>query len=315
LDYIQIDTFLTSTELIVKIKSLALTIGIATIAVPIGGAFTPARSVSFLNTFSSPGTVGSIDSNTGIFTPVVTNGPSSLADIALDGSGQLYGNTLSELYRLNPVTNTSTLVGSMGAAINGLGFATNGNLYGTGGNNFYQVSTTTGATTQIGSSITNFNSAGDIVFNPDTNQFLATSLNPSNSTLFSIGLDGSASSIGSGIGFGNVYGIFFEGGQLFGYTDDRRQIKIDLATGTGTFDRNITGTSLTIGGAASLPSTGSTVPPVSIPPVSTPPVSPVPPVSTPPVASVPEPFTIIGTLTGGIAALRLRQKLKSADKG
>jgi hypothetical protein len=282
----------TSTKPIVKIKSLALTIGVAVSGVITSGYLAPARAVSFLNTFSSPGTIGEIDSNTGVFTPVITNGPSSLADIALDSSGQLYGNTLSELYRFNPATNTSTLVGSLGTSINGLGFATNGNLYGTSGNNFYQISTTTGAATQVGSNITNFSSAGDIVFNPNSNQFLATSLSPSNSTLFSIGLDGSASPIGSGIGVGNVYGIFFEGGQLFGYTDDRRQIKIDIATGLGEFDRNITGTNLTIGGAASLPSTGST----------------------PPIASVPEPLTVIGTLIGGTAALRLRKKLKSADK-
>jgi hypothetical protein len=276
----------------VKIKSLALTISMAIAGVLTSGHFAPAQAVSFLNTFSSPGTIGSIDSNTGVFTPVITNGPSSLADIALDGSGQLYGNTLSELYRFNTVTNTSTLVGSLGTSINGLGFANNGNLYGTSGNNFYQINTTTGAATQVGGNIANFSSAGDIVFNPNTNQFLATSLSPSNSTLFSIGLNGSASPIGSGIGFGNVYGMFFEGGQLFGYTDDRRQIKIDLATGSGTFDRNVIGTNLTIGGAASLPSTGST----------------------PPIASVPEPLTIIGTLVGGTAALRIRKKLKSADK-
>jgi hypothetical protein len=32
-------------------------------------------------------------------------------------------------------------------------------------------------------------------------------------------------------------------------------------------------------------------------------------------AAVPEPFTIIGTLIGGTAAVRMRKKLKSADKG
>ena len=113
-------------------------------------------------------------------------------------------------------------------------------------------------------------------------------MNPNNSTLYSIALNGAASPIGN-IGFGNVYGTFFEGGQLFGYTDNRRQIKIDLASGVGTFDRDITGTTLTIGGAASLATTG-------------------------PAAAVPEPFTMIGTLIGGTAALRLRKKLKSDNR-
>lgn len=173
----------------------------------------------------------------------------------------------------------------MGTVINGLGFAANGNLYGTGGSGFFQISTTTGAATQIGANIANFDSAGDIVFNPSSNQFLALSSTPSDSTLFSIALDGTATQIGN-IGFPSVFGVLFEGSQLIGYTDNRRQINIDLATGAGTFDRNITGTSLTIGGAASLATTG-------------------------PAAAVPEPFTIIGTIIGGTAAFRLRKKLKS----
>lgn len=271
-----------------KIKSLVLTTGIAVSSIFASGVFAPAQAVSFLNTFSNPGTIGSVNTATGVFTTVITNGPNSLTDIALDGSGKLYGTTFSSLYSFNTTTNSSTLIGGLGASINGLGFATNGNLYGTGGSNFYQINTTTGTATQVGSNIANFSSGGDIVFNPNNNQFLALSLSPNNSTLFSIALDGTASQIGN-IGFSDVYGAFFEGGQLFGYTADRRQIKIDLATGAGTFDRNITGTSLTIGGAASLASTG-------------------------PTAAVPEPFTIIGTLIGGTAALRIRKKLKAVTK-
>jgi hypothetical protein len=274
-----------------KIKSLALTIGIATSGILASGAFAPAQAVSFLNTLS-PGTIGSIDSATGVFTPVITNGPDLLTDIALSGSGQLFGTTFSnQLYTFNTTTNSSTLVGGLGTFINGLGFATNGNLYGTGGNSdtggsgFYQINTTTGAATQVGVNIANFSSAGDIAFNPSTNQFLATSSSPSDSTLFSIALNGSASPIGN-IGFGNVFGLSFEGSQLFGYTRDGDQIKISLADGAGTFDRKIARTTLAIGGAASS-------------------------ISTVPVAAVPEPFTIIGTLIGGTAALRLRKKLKS----
>jgi hypothetical protein len=195
-----------------KIKSLALTVSITAGGFLASGAFTPAQAISFLNTFSSPGTIGSIDSATGVFNPVITSGPDSLTDIALSGSGQLFGTTFSDLYTFNTATNSSTRVGGLGALINGLGFATNGNLYGTGGSSFYQINPATGAATQVGANIANFSSAGDIVFNPNTNQFLATSSSPNDSTLFSIGLNGSATQIGN-IGFGNVFGIFFEGGQ------------------------------------------------------------------------------------------------------
>lgn len=58
-----------------------------------------------------------------------------------------------------------------------------------------------------------------------------------------------------------MFGLFFEDTTLFGYTAAGEQITIDLTTGAGTFDKNVTG-NLTIGGAGSLPSTGPIEPPI-----------------------------------------------------
>jgi PEP-CTERM motif len=139
--------------------------------------------------------------------------------------------------------------------INALGFSSKNVLYGAGDSGFYTINTSTGAASLV-ANISGFNSSGDLVFDPVNNRFLGTSgfFNSTSDTLFSISLNGTATAIGS-IGFSDVYGLFFENGTLFGYTANREQITIDLTTGAGTFNKNVTGGIGFIWGAASLPST------------------------------------------------------------
>jgi hypothetical protein len=109
--------------------------------------------------------------------------------------------------------------------------------------------------------------AGDIVFNPYTNEFLTASANfndPNNSTLFSISSTGKVTKLGEIGGSGRVSGLTFEGGNLIGYTTDRQQFSINLAT-LGTSVRAVTGITMVdvngvatlrlVGGAASTPTT------------------------------------------------------------
>lgn len=248
-------------------------------------AVNPATASSLLHTFSNPGEVGTIDTSTGVFTPVITDAP-QLTDIALSDNEDLFGVTFSQLYSLDLNTQASTLIGNLGASINGLGFDNNDVLYGTGGSNFYSIDTNSGLATQI-ANIPNFSSAGDIVFNPDDNKFLGTSSTPNNTTLFSIALDGTATEIGD-IGFSNVWGLFFENQTLYGYTSNREQIIIDTDTGIGSFDKNVTGTTRAIGGAGSLPSKDP--------------------------VTVPEPGTLLGLLGLCFAALGTKIKLQSKVK-
>ncbi len=134
--------------------------------------------------------------------------------------------------------------------INGLGFGNDNALYGTGYyGGFYSVSTTTGATNLI-SKIPGLSSGGDIVYDPAINRFLAASLSPNNSSLFSIGVDGASTQIGN-IGFANVYGLAFNNGTLYGYTNDGDQLIVNPTTGAGVLDKKVTGISGQIYGAAS----------------------------------------------------------------
>jgi hypothetical protein len=232
---------------------------------------------------STPGTteIGTLapsttDPSQVVYTPSIVTGL-QITDIALSSTNQLYGLTFDQLYYgLTPGSNAtgpavnlndSTGLPNFGfrAGLNGLGFDNNNNLYALGKGGFYQIDTATGLTT-LKNPLVSFaptaftlgGDASDIVFNstpfdavtnPTGGKFLATSGN-NNSILFSIATDGTPSKIGD-IGFAKVAGLTFEGGTLLGYTADRKQIRIDLASGVGTLDKDIVGTTFNFGGAAS----------------------------------------------------------------
>jgi len=212
------------------------------------------------------GEIGVFDDQTGVYQSIMRS--PVFFDVALDNNGGLWGATTRSLYKIDPVQQTTTLVGS-GNLGNALGFAANNRLYGAGENRFFEVNTTTGASTLI-SQISGFVSSGDIVFDATRNLFWATSAaNPSSDSLWQIALDGTARLVGN-TGFSALYGLAFsDNGALFGYTVDARQVALNLDTGLGTVVRRLSGDMMPggIGGTASNPRSGSQPPdrPVSTP--------------------------------------------------
>ena len=254
----------------------------------------PAHAASLVSTFRPSGLsteVGTIDPATGAYTPFSSSGL-QLTDIALDTSNQLYGVTYDQLYKLNPGINTQGIIGNLGVTgINGLAFDNNNNLFGLGGRStatgvgnpgFYSISTSTGtaslisnlgalAPTAFGNGAATNGDSSDLIFNPSTGRFFAVSGN-TNAQLFSIGLDGSTTTIGTGTGFDFISGLTLDGGILRGYTTNKNQITIDPTTGVGAFDRQVSGIVLqldgsnaSIGGAASTLSVTAVPEPSSAP--------------------------------------------------
>src|SRR5436190_2757551 len=76
----------------------------------------------------SDGTLGTVDVATGLAT-VIGQMPVVMTDIAFDPSGNLWGITFTELYRINQTTAGVTLVGSLGTSANSLVFGADGTLY------------------------------------------------------------------------------------------------------------------------------------------------------------------------------------------
>jgi hypothetical protein len=238
----------------------------------------PASAVSFVNTYRPPGNttdVGTINTTSGNFSSFSTS-PLDLNDIAVNSSNVLYGVNDEQLYQLNPGTNTQGIInfiklnGNTITGMIGLAFDNTDKLYaiagcnatkgcgsGNGDPGFYSIDTATGAATLISSlgsytptAFSTGGDAGDIVFDPTNNRFLGVSGN-ANSTLFSLALNGTITSIGN-TGFNNVSGLAVEGGILYGYTTNGKQITIDPLTGQGSNEIGISGTTMLIGGAASL---------------------------------------------------------------
>jgi len=258
------------------IKPLTMAmVGAAVVAMGTSGK---AQALSLISTYS--GQIGKIDTATGTFSPM-SNTNLRLTDIALSNDDQLFGITFRDLYSIKE-DGSFSLIGTLGSSNNALEFADNHKLYGAEDSNFYQVDPTTGSKLFI-KDIPGFSSSGDLVFEPTTHRFLATSRNGISDALFSIALDGTATQIGD-IGFSNVYGLLFDKGKLFGYTDDGQQLLIDPTTGKGIFDKKVQGLSGIITGSTSFES----------------------------VKSIPEPSSVVGLLSLGVigaSLLRLVQNV------
>lgn len=209
---------------------------------------TPPRFLSTLN----GGEIGTINLRTGKYKPFIQNalgGTEIFTDLAYNrATNEFYGTSFRQLYRIDPQTRTVALVGDLGIDnLNALEFDAAGNLYGTGRSSFYFIDKTTGTATRI-ADITNFSSSGDLAFDVTTNRFYATSRGLSTDSLFSIGLDGSATRIGD-IGFAKVFGLILDQGTLYGYTNDQNQLVLDPVTGAGFVNRPVAGATSSIAGA------------------------------------------------------------------
>ncbi len=244
-----------------------------------------AGTLMYASTYSN-NSVGLINQVTGEY-QTIGNTP-LMTDIALTDSGALFGITSSHLYSIDTNTGLSTPIGAVGAYMNALGFRDDGHLYGAGNNGFYQIDVSTGQTSLV-SSIPGFYSTGDVVFDSVNDRFLGASGGVSAvNSLWSIELDGRATQIGS-IGYGGVIGLVFSTPEtLLGYTYDGKQLSIDMTTGQGQFIQNISNRPGFLGGAASSPTNGKPIVPVT---------------------SVPEPSSVLGLLAFGVLGVgSLRQR-------
>lgn len=201
--------------------------------------------------------LGYVDLNTGNISPFPPgNSPFTFKDIATFGN-ETFAIAPNLLFKVDLTAGTTTpFSNTLGpsisvSALGALGFTSSGALYSTGTDGgFYRIDTTTGKANLI-SKIPGFSGGGDIAFDAVSGRFLATSKdirNGTNDSLYSIGLAGDAALIGN-IGFGNVDGLTFNNGTLYGFNTSS-QIIINPTTGVGTLDKLTNPTTLGINGVA-----------------------------------------------------------------
>ena len=160
-----------------------------------------------------------------------------MTDVAISPTGELFGITFTDLYRIDPVTANTNHVGSLGLGLfgdaNALEFDTVGNLYlATISGELREVDTITGVTSLV---MNVAPSSGDLGFAPDGTLLLASRNAQSvNDDLVLIDLPGGTYTTLGSIGFPEVFGLAFSDGMLFGFNDVGEVFSIDVSTGAGT---------------------------------------------------------------------------------
>ena len=200
------------------------------------------------------GTVGSVDLATGEFTELLSSNI-RWTDIDVDGSGNVYGITNSELYALDLETQSTTLIGSHGIdGLNALEIGENGIFYAASieEREIYVLDSSSGTASSIGTLPEGVNSAGDLQFIGDT-LYLA-----DDEDLVSIDVEGESLNDSSVVGSFNledeqILGITVdEDGDPVGLSDNGSILELNLDTGETTQIATVENNT-TIFGAAALP--------------------------------------------------------------
>ncbi len=178
----------------------------------------------------STGKLGTIDIATGNVAVIGEMGV-VMTDIAFDSEGGLWGISFTDLYRINPQTAETTLIGSHHIQQgNALVFGSNGTLYGAGGGSFnlFSIDTQTGTASSLGT--TGHLSAGDLAFYHGELYLSSTQ-----SKLIRIDLNDNAhGTVVGDLGFSSVYGLATaDNDTLYGISSSKI-FSVDGTTGVGT---------------------------------------------------------------------------------
>lgn len=182
------------------------------------------------------GTLGTVDVATGAAT-VIGQMRTTMTDIAFDTSGNLWGITFNQLYRIDQTNAAISLVGNLGTTLNSLVFGSDGTLY-AANNGLYTINTSTGAASLIGGG-GGYSSSGDLAF-VNGNLYLSSV----GDTLYSLNTTTGAGTLIGSIGSAGVYGLATDNNvDLYGVRGTS-VIGINTTTGAGSLLTNYGGTAL-----------------------------------------------------------------------
>jgi hypothetical protein len=181
----------------------------------------------------SGGEVGTVDAATGTWT-LIGNAGFALTDIAFSPTGELFGISFNQLFRINTNNGTATLVGNLGTTLNSLVFGSDGTLY-AANSNLYTINTSTGWASLVGS-LGGFSSAGDLAFSGGQLY-----LSDASNRLVRVDTSTGAGSFVGNIGWGSVFGLASpDNATLYGMSGTNI-ITVDTSTGAGTLAASFVG--------------------------------------------------------------------------
>jgi hypothetical protein len=181
---------------------------------------------------------------------ITDNGRSmGMEGLAFSPTLGLFGVEDGVLYTVDSDTGRAAGVGTLGVSLTAMVYGPNGVLYGTAGNKLYAVNTSNGHASLIGSGISpeseagsgNHNSPEDLEFDSSGHLYATGGDDDPNSLYLINPATGAGTRIGKpgAIGFGEVGGLAFVGGTMYGFTEDGPEITINLSNGMGTLLRNL----------------------------------------------------------------------------
>ncbi|MEF9995647.1 MAG: PEP-CTERM sorting domain-containing protein [Burkholderiaceae bacterium] len=184
------------------------------------------------------GSIDTVDVATGVRTAVGNTGVGFMTDLAFSPTGELYGTSFTDLYKINTLTGAATLIGSTGRFSNALVFGADGTLYAQdyGGGTLFKINTTTGAGTVIGSN--GYVSSGDLAF-IGSDLYLSAQSGPNDVLVKLDPLTGAGTLVGD-IGYGAVFGLATPDNiNLYGLSGNNI-LNVNPLTGVGTLSTTMT---------------------------------------------------------------------------
>lgn len=184
-----------------------------------------------------------VDAITGVLTRIgpVTAGshPLDLESLAFTPSLGLYGLGHGALYQINTSNGQATDVGPVGAGLTAMVYGPDGVMYGTSGNRLYSIDISSGNTTLIGSG--SYHSPESLEFDAAGVLYAVVDGHGEDSLYRIDTATGAGTRVGNpgAIGFGDVEGLAFVNGTMYGYTEDGLELSINLTSGVGSLVRHV----------------------------------------------------------------------------
>lgn len=171
----------------------------------------------------------------------------TMTDIAIDSAGVMIGVSFTSVYRIDPATAQTTLLSSgLSGEFNGLSFVPGEQATGNpeaadvlvGTRNLdgavFSIDPMTGQATQIGNMGGGFSSSGDLVSVRDFGTAATTTGVGADVLVRLAAVTFAAQAIGTDTGYGDIWGVGFWKGKIYGFTDGGAFVLIDPVSGAAT---------------------------------------------------------------------------------
>ena len=172
------------------------------------------------------GNLGAVESDGTV--NLIGNMGVTMFDIAVDGNGDLWGISSSQLFSINSSNASTTLIGNLGSFANALVFGADGTLFAAGGTSLFTVDLLSGLASLVG--LTGFSSGGDLAFDDGGQLYLSDSAG----NLVAVDDNTGAGTLIGATGINSVFGLAFSDGAMLGYSGTNIY-DINLTTGNATF--------------------------------------------------------------------------------